>query len=111
MFHNRTKHIIVKYHSIRDVVSKGTIKIGKISTQVNPSDMGIKVIPLNKILNSLKFFSNDSLLFLDKYLEQVKMLLNALTAQILVARWRMLELNPSSLDFHAPKIIFVEVVF
>lgn len=61
MFHDRTKHIDVKYHFIRDVISKDIIKIEKIAIQYNPSDMRTKVIPLNKILNYLKFLSIDSL--------------------------------------------------
>ena len=39
VFHERTKHIDVKYHYIRDVVAQGEIKVCKISTHDNPADM------------------------------------------------------------------------
>lgn len=61
MYHDRTKHIDVKYHFIRDIISKGILKIGKVATQVNPSDMGIKIAPLNKFKNCLKILSIDTL--------------------------------------------------
>lgn len=41
--------------------SMGVIKIRKIATQINLSDMETKVIHLNKFLNYLKFLSIDSL--------------------------------------------------
>lgn len=61
MFHDRMKHIDVKYHFIRDVISKVLLKIGKIATLNNLADMGTKVIPLNKFQNCLKSLSVDSL--------------------------------------------------
>ena len=36
MFHERTKHIDVKYHYVRDVISQGKLKVYKISTHDNP---------------------------------------------------------------------------
>jgi ribonuclease HI len=48
MFHERTKHIDIKYHAIRDVVAKGKVKVCKISTHDNPADMMTKPVPVSK---------------------------------------------------------------
>ncbi|KAL2238396.1 UNVERIFIED_CONTAM: Retrovirus-related Pol polyprotein from transposon TNT 1-94 [Sesamum indicum] len=40
VFHDRTKHIDVRYHFIRDIVSKEVIKLEKIKSEDNPADMG-----------------------------------------------------------------------
>ena len=48
MFHERTKHIDVRYHFIRGVVAKGDIKVCKISTHDNPADMMTKPVPIAK---------------------------------------------------------------
>ena len=48
MYHERTKHIDVKYHYIRDVVAEGDLKVCKISTHDNPADMMTKPVPTNK---------------------------------------------------------------
>ena len=56
VFHDRTKHINVKYHFIRDVVSQGIINLQKIPSEFNPADMGTKVLPVSRFkecLNSL----------------------------------------------------------
>lgn len=48
MFHDRTKHIDVRYHFIRDVIAKGDITVNKISTNDNPADMFTKSLPIAK---------------------------------------------------------------
>lgn len=48
MFHERTKHIDVRYHYIRDVIAKGDVKVCKISTHDNPADMLTKPVPITK---------------------------------------------------------------
>ena len=48
VFHERSKHINVKYHFIRDLVSQELLKIDKIPTEFNPADMGTKVVPVSK---------------------------------------------------------------
>ena len=48
MFHERTKHIDVKYHYVRDDVSQGKLKVCKISTHDNPADMLTKPVPVAK---------------------------------------------------------------
>ena len=57
VFHERTKHIDVRLHFIRDVIVRGLIEVVKISTKVNPADMLTKVILVSKfkeVLNLLK---------------------------------------------------------
>ena len=45
MFHERTKHIDIKYHFVRDVIEEGKLKVCKISTHDNPADMFTKPVP------------------------------------------------------------------
>ena len=47
-FHERTKHIDVRFHFIRDVVEEGTIKVVKVITDDNAADMLTKIVPLAK---------------------------------------------------------------
>lgn len=53
MFHERTKHIDVKHHFIRDIVSKGLVDVKKVSTHDNPADMITKAVPTNKFRHCL----------------------------------------------------------
>ena len=48
VFHERTKHVDVRYHFIREKVTEGKILVEKISTEDNPPDAGTKVLPLSK---------------------------------------------------------------
>ena len=48
MFHERTKHIDVKYHYVRDVILQGKLKVWKISTHDNPADMMTKPVHVAK---------------------------------------------------------------
>jgi hypothetical protein len=48
MFHERTKHIDIKYHFVRDVIEEGKLKVCKISTHDNPADMMTKPVPVAK---------------------------------------------------------------
>ena len=48
MFHERTKHIDVRYHYIREVIAKGDVKVCKISTHDNPADMMTKPVTATK---------------------------------------------------------------
>ncbi|KAL2252662.1 UNVERIFIED_CONTAM: Retrovirus-related Pol polyprotein from transposon TNT 1-94 [Sesamum indicum] len=48
VFHDRTKHIDVRYHFIRDIVGRDVIKLEKISSEENPADMGTKCLPSEK---------------------------------------------------------------
>jgi hypothetical protein len=48
MFYERTKHIDIKYHYVRDVVARGKLRVCKISTHENPADMMTKPIHVAK---------------------------------------------------------------
>ncbi|KAL5581648.1 hypothetical protein UlMin_014090 [Ulmus minor] len=48
VFHERTKHVDVKYHFIREKVTDGSIIVEKISTKDNLANAGTKVVPLSK---------------------------------------------------------------
>lgn len=61
MFHDRNKHINVQYRFIREIISKGILKIGKIATLFNSSDMGTKGISLSQFNYFLKLLFVDSL--------------------------------------------------
>ena len=49
MYHERTKHIDVKLHLIRDVIEYEKVKVEKVSTEENSADM------FTKSLSSVKF--------------------------------------------------------
>ena len=60
MFHERTKHIDVRLHFVRDIISKEIIKVEKISTLINPADILTKAVPVGKFeeaLNLLQVWS------------------------------------------------------
>lgn len=46
--HERTKHIYIKFHFIRNEVYKGAVKMSKVHTDENPADMLTKVVPTTK---------------------------------------------------------------
>jgi hypothetical protein len=48
IFHERSKHIDVKYHYVRDIVAQGKLKVCKISTHDNPTEMMTKAVPVAK---------------------------------------------------------------
>ena len=48
MFHEGTKHIILEYHYVRDVVTQGKLKVRKISTYDNHADMMTKTVHVAK---------------------------------------------------------------
>lgn len=54
VFHNRTKHVEIMYHFIRDKVAQKVIDIHKVSTDENFVDYGTKVLPLRKFNHCLK---------------------------------------------------------
>ena len=39
VFHQKSKHILIKYHSIRERVEKGRIELCKVDTGLNAADM------------------------------------------------------------------------
>ena len=48
VFHERTKHIDIKLHFIRDVIAEGSVAVKKVSTEENPIDMITKPLPSSK---------------------------------------------------------------
>ncbi|XP_031251064.1 secreted RxLR effector protein 161-like [Pistacia vera] len=43
IYYERTKHVDVKYHFVRELVDKGVINLKKVSIEDNPPDIGTKV--------------------------------------------------------------------
>ncbi|XP_057779777.1 secreted RxLR effector protein 161-like [Salvia miltiorrhiza] len=53
VFHERSKHIDVRYHFIRDVVAEEKVKVAKVGTEDNASDMLTKALHSSKFLHCL----------------------------------------------------------
>ena len=53
MYHERTKHIDVRYHFVRDIIARGDIVVSKVSTHDNPADMMTKTLPVTKFQQCL----------------------------------------------------------
>lgn len=53
MYHERTKHVDIKLHFVREVIAQGLVKVKKIPTEHNPSDMITKVLPGSKFYHCL----------------------------------------------------------
>ena len=53
MFHERTKHIDVRYHFVREIIASGDIIVSKIGTCDNPADMLTKLLPISKFEHCL----------------------------------------------------------
>lgn len=51
--HERTKHIDIKLHFVREVIGQGSVIVKKISTDHNPSDMITKALPSSKFFHCL----------------------------------------------------------
>ena len=50
MFHERIKHIDAILHFIHDIVSQDVIKLEKVLSKFNPSDMRTKVLSSTNVL-------------------------------------------------------------
>ncbi|CAN1262899.1 Retrovirus-related Pol polyprotein from transposon TNT 1-94 [Linum perenne] len=50
VYHERTKHIDVRFHFIRDEVEKQHLKVVKVAGTENPADFGTKIVPTDKFL-------------------------------------------------------------
>ncbi|KAK8357244.1 hypothetical protein V6Z11_A05G409400 [Gossypium hirsutum] len=53
MFHERTKHIDVRYHFVRDIIARGDIVVSIINTHENPADMMTKSLTITKFEHCL----------------------------------------------------------
>ena len=51
MFHERTKHIDVRYHFVREIIGRGYIVVSRVRTQDNPIDMMTKSLPMAKFMH------------------------------------------------------------
>ncbi|PON57267.1 hypothetical protein PanWU01x14_175310, partial [Parasponia andersonii] len=56
VFHERIKHIDVRYHFIRDILDSGLIILKKVMTDDNAADKATKVLPLIKFKHCLNLF-------------------------------------------------------
>ena len=54
MFHERSKHIDVRRHFIRDEIQNGRIDVVKVPTEENASDMLTKALPVSKFKHCLE---------------------------------------------------------
>jgi hypothetical protein len=61
MYHERTKHINVKYHFFREVVTQDDIIMKKIAIEENPANMLTKPVPILKFKHCLDLISVCSL--------------------------------------------------
>ncbi|GKE95252.1 hypothetical protein Tco_1580107, partial [Tanacetum coccineum] len=57
VFHERTKHINVRYHFIKEVLEAKTVKVLKVGTEHNVADALTKVIPRLKLQHCLELLS------------------------------------------------------
>ena len=53
MFHERTKHIDVRLHFIREILSNGKVQVKKVITEENAADMLTKLMPTLKFQHRL----------------------------------------------------------
>lgn len=60
VYHERTKHIDIRYHFIRDIISEGIVCVEKVSTDDNPADMLTKSLPVTKFRHCLDLVGVDS---------------------------------------------------
>ncbi|PHT81495.1 hypothetical protein T459_14510 [Capsicum annuum] len=58
MFHERTMHIDIRYHFVREIIARSDIMVRKISTPDNTADMMTKTLPSTKFEHCLNLVSN-----------------------------------------------------
>ena len=51
MFHERTKHIDVRYHFVHEIIACGDIVVSKVGTQDNPTNIMTKSLPIAKFVH------------------------------------------------------------
>ena len=51
MFHERMKHIAVRYHFVHEIIARGDTVVSKVGTQDNPVDMMTKSLPIAKFVH------------------------------------------------------------
>ncbi|KAH9762947.1 hypothetical protein KPL70_001004 [Citrus sinensis] len=60
-YHERTKHIDVRLHFVKDEIANGIVNVIKVPTQTNPADILTKAVPAIKFRNSLNLVGVGSL--------------------------------------------------
>ncbi|XP_031279307.1 secreted RxLR effector protein 161-like [Pistacia vera] len=53
VYHDRTKHVDVRFHFVRDLVAQVLIILKKVPTEDNPTDMGTKIVTVTKFKHCL----------------------------------------------------------
>ncbi|XP_031263342.1 receptor-like protein EIX1 [Pistacia vera] len=53
VYHERTKHVDVRHHYVRDLIAKVELNLLKVPTEDNPADMGTKVVTTAKFKHCL----------------------------------------------------------
>ncbi|GJZ99349.1 retrotransposon protein, putative, ty1-copia subclass [Tanacetum coccineum] len=76
MFHERTKHINVRYHFIREIVESKEIEVAKIGTKDNAADAFTKVVPGPKFKSDLKYPRVSGIPKFGGLVKQVRLLLS-----------------------------------
>ncbi|GJS49921.1 retrovirus-related pol polyprotein from transposon TNT 1-94 [Tanacetum coccineum] len=59
VFHERTKHINLRYHFIREVLEAKTVEVLKVGTEHNAADALTNAVPGHKLQHCLEFLSVD----------------------------------------------------
>lgn len=54
VYHERTKHVAIKYHFIMELFSSGEVFLVKVQTADNPADLGTKFVTHIKFKHYLK---------------------------------------------------------
>lgn len=57
IFHDRTKHIEVKYHFVREKVMNHVVNLQKVKTEENAADFGTKVVTVSKFRHCLNLLN------------------------------------------------------
>ena len=57
MYHARTKHIDVRFHKIKELVSSGELLLGKVHTSEKVADMLTKLVPIEKFKHCLNLIN------------------------------------------------------
>lgn len=61
VFHERSKHIDVRHHFVRDVIAKGAVKMLKVTTEENVADMLTKSLPTAKFNHCCSLVNSEML--------------------------------------------------
>ena len=60
VYHERSKHIDIRLHFVRDVIESKIVGVEKVSTEDNPFDMMTKSLPRSKFRHCLNLINMES---------------------------------------------------